>query len=137
MIESVRGGRTRQGLLALLLAGALLLCHGVYGASHQLHQTPGPASLHAAAHPSHDSHGGGRSPGGSHPDGGGGGHPDTSAYAAALAAVLLGAVVVAHLRGLRTWARAQENPVAVARPSLSVPALPRGSPPSVSQVFRL
>ena len=136
-IESVVVAGTRKVALALVLAGALLLCHGVFGAAHQLHHTLGPASLHVAAHPSHDSHGAHDANAGERPDGGGKGYPASSAYVAALAAILLGAVVAALLGGTRFWVRTGATLAPRLRPSFPKLALARGSPAPVSQVFRL
>ena len=46
----------RSAALALLLAVALLLCHGVYGWHHQAHQTPTGTTprQHAPEHSSHE-----------------------------------------------------------------------------------
>ncbi len=136
-IGSTAGAWAPKAPLALLLAAALLLCHGIYGASHQLHQTAGPASLHAPAHASAaGSHGGTHGDGAGHTEGGAEGHPGKTAYAAALAIVLLGAVVALLIGGVRFWVRAAA-PISGRRPRLPAVARPRGSPAPVSQVFRL
>ena len=51
-------GTGRNAAPALLLAAALLLCHGVYGWHHQAHHTPtGTPHQHAPGHASHEGHG--------------------------------------------------------------------------------
>jgi hypothetical protein len=47
----------RSAALALLVAAGLLLCHGVYGAYHQVHQTStGAPHQHAPGHAPHEGH---------------------------------------------------------------------------------
>src|SRR4028118_1656841 len=46
----VWGARSRRGAVALLLAVAVLLCHGLYGASHQAHRFGPEAPGHGASH---------------------------------------------------------------------------------------
>jgi hypothetical protein len=50
----VSGGRFR-GILTLVLAVALLLCHGALGAHHQAHQTSTGDLERASGHASHES----------------------------------------------------------------------------------
>lgn len=131
----VRGARVRRG--ALLLAVAVLLCHGLYGASHQVHrfgpEAPGQEVVpHSNQHnTAHDTHGG---------DDQGEGHtwhPDGMAYAASLSVVLLAAAFALALGGTRILARAALAAAPGRRyaPSFLRPA--RGSPLPVLQVFRL
>jgi hypothetical protein len=129
--------------LALLLVGALLLCHGVYGVSHQIFATQHaeqPHHSHAPQADHTDTHGAGG--GGEHSTEGQGGDPGGHlghvVYAAALLAISLGAVVLWPLSGTRTWTRnvlpsLPEHlfrPVFLLRPMRS-PDLP------LLQVFRL
>ena len=137
VIGSVRDRWSGRVLLALLLAGALLLCHGLYGASHQVF-----ATLHAE-HSSHaytahsDTYGAvvGEQPPVKHQGGDGEGHLGHVAYAAALLVISLGAVLWL-LSGGRTWTRG-------ALFSLSKWAVPLGvlrpppRPTLLLQVFRL
>jgi hypothetical protein len=140
VLGSVRGGWSGRVLLALLLAGALLLCHGLYGASHQVF-----ATLHAEhyshAHTAHtDTHGAttvGEQPPVKHQGGDEEGHLGHVAYAAALLVISLGAVLWL-LSGGRTWTRSAlfslsklAVPLGGLRPS------PRPSPTLLLQVFRL
>jgi hypothetical protein len=128
---------TRRGAVALLLAVAVLLCHGLYGASHQVHRLGLEAlGQEVVAHGSqhhgvHCAHGGG--------DQGEGhaGHPDGMAYAASLSAALLAAAFAVALGGARLGARAAlaADPGRRYPPSFLHPA--RGSPLPVLQVFRL
>jgi hypothetical protein len=137
VIRSVLNGWSGRGLLALLLAGALLLCHGLYGASHQVF-----ATLHSE-HSSHvhtphpDTHGAGigEQPV-EHQSGDEEGHLGHVAYAAALLVISLGAVLWL-LSGGRTWTRGVLS-------SLPKRAFPRGylrlsrrPSPTLLQVFRL
>ena len=98
----------RRAFLALLLVGALLLCHGAYGVSHQVF-----SALHAEQpHHSHvphtehaDAHGVGVAENSMEHQGGDlGGHLGHVAYAAALLTISLGAVLWL-LSGARTWTR--------------------------------
>jgi hypothetical protein len=142
VIRSVLYGWSGRVLLALLLAGALLLCHGLYGASHQV-----LATLHAehASHahmPHADTHGAGvgeQSQVESHVDhqgGDGEGQLGHVAYAAALLVISLGAVLWL-LSGGSTWTRG----VLFSLPMRVVPQgylLPSRRPsPTLLQVFRL
>jgi hypothetical protein len=137
VIRSVLYGWSGRVLLALLLAGALLLCHGLYGASHQVF-----ATLHAE-HSSHvhtpdtDTHGAGigEQPV-EHQGGDGEGHLGHVAYAAVLLVISLGAVLWL-LSGGRTWTRGvlfslskRVVPPGYLRPS-------RRPSPTLLQVFRL
>lgn len=97
---------SRRVLLALFLSGVLLLCHGFYGASHQVLSAlqEGQASHAHTAHA--DTHGAGV--GGHIPvdrqDRGGEGHLGHVAYAAALLVISLGAVLWL-LSGSSAWTR--------------------------------
>ena len=138
LIGSVPHGWSSRVLVALLLAGALLLCHGLYGASHQV-----VAALHAEHssydHTSHaDAHemGIGEQTPVEHQGGDGGVHLGHIAYAAALLVISLGAVLWL-LSGGRTWIRVSLSllPTRVVLPDLLRPP-PRTSP-TLLQVFRL
>jgi hypothetical protein len=137
-IGFVLEGRSSRVLLAVFLAGALLLCHGLYGASHQ---------IFAALHGEHDSHGH-TSHTGTHgagvedhtpvdrQDGHGGGHLGHVAYAAVLLVISLGALLWL-LSGGRAWTRSRLSlhPKRLAPPRFLCPS-PRSSP-ALLQVFRL
>ena len=100
---SIRRPR-RSVALALLLSAALLLCHGVYGAYHQVHQTStGVLHQHEPSHTSHEGHGmttGAHSAGTS--EGQGGGCSDCVTYSAVLLVLSLGLLLAlpgaSHLR---------------------------------------
>jgi hypothetical protein len=136
-VDWARVARVRG--LALLLVGALLLCHGVFGA---LHLCPTPrADVPAAQHTGHEhvSHGAGAST-----------HEHQEAchlmhagkyFAVLLTAFVLGIVLglLLLLMGVRLWSRIPASPPAFFRslcPAMRYP--PRGpiSPPLL-QVFRL
>jgi hypothetical protein len=138
-IGSVVEGQFRRVLLALILTAALLLCHGLYGAAHQVF-----AALHTehASHvhiPHADTHetGEGEQPPVEQQGGDGGGHLGHVAYAAALLVISLGAVLWL-LSGSRTWwtrgilfsLLKRVCPLGYLLPS-------RRSSPTLLQVFRL
>jgi hypothetical protein len=138
-IGSVLEGRSRSALLALVLAGALLLCHGLYGASHQVFAALHDEHVSHSHSPHTDTHGVGV---GKHntpvdwQDGDGEGHLGHIAYAAALLVVSLGAVLWL-LGGGRAWTRSSLSllPKRVFSPRfLYPPPRPR---PVLLQVFRL
>jgi len=112
--------------LALLLVFTLLLCHGAYGAAHQvstLLHAEQPSS-HAATHTAMHGSGDGHSPveSSTHHRSGGdalNGHLGHVAYAAILLVFLLGAFVLWLLRGNRMWTK------------IAVPSLPERIIPSV------
>ena len=128
----------RSAALALLLAAALLLCHGVYGAYHQVHQTStGVPHQHAPVHASHDGHGmttGANNAGPS--EGQGGGWSGCVAYSAVLVVLYLGALLA-----LSRDARLRVSTTAPLLSSLgSAPAVlyaARGPTLPDLQVFRL
>ena len=133
------GVRARKGAVALLLAVAVLLCHGLYGASHQVHrfgpEAPGQVVSHANQH--HGAHSAHSTPGGDDQGEGHTRHPDGIFYAAALSVVLLAAAFAVALGGARIGARAAlaADPWRRYPPSFLRPA--QGSPLAVLQVFRL
>lgn len=138
-IGSVLERQSRRVLLALILVGALLLCHGLYGASHQVF-----AALHAE-HSSHghtphtDAHGAGvgeQAPV-EHQGGDGGGHLGHVAYAAALLVISLGTVLWL-LCGGRAWTMGVLFSLStrVVPPGYLLPP-PRPRPTLFLQVFRL
>lgn len=126
-------GSPANRFLSLLLVAALLVCHGAFGALHQLpgHGLQGGEHSSAMAqgagpeeHPSH--HGEGEPP------------PGGSTYAAVIFVVLLGAALALRLGGFRLqvahlvrWQAGRRFPTAVAL------YLPRGPTAPVLQVFRL
>ncbi|HEV2744493.1 MAG TPA: hypothetical protein VGV91_15165 [Rubrobacter sp.] len=131
----VRGARARRG--ALLLAVAVLLCHGLYGASHQVQrfgpEAPGQevvphGNQHNAAHDKHSGDNQGEGPAW---------HPDGMAYAASLSVVLLAAAFALALGGTRIGARAGLAAASGRRYAPSFLRSARGSPLPVLQVFRL
>ena len=144
-IGFVPGGWSGRVLLASLLAAALLLCHGLFGASHQvfsaLHAEHSAHGHSSHVHTSHaDSHGAvvGEQALAQHHDGDDGeGHLGHVAYAAALLVVSLGAVLWLLGAG-RTWTRSG-GPLSLAErivPPGPLRLLPRPSP-ALLQVFRL
>jgi hypothetical protein len=136
LIGPVAGAWSRRGLLAILLVGALLLCHGAYGALHQMHQISCAAGLPAADHPSHDhGHGGGDA---QHPgEASSEGCLGNVAYAATLLLISLGALLW-PLNGGRAWVKVPaSSPLMRPFPPL-VRDEARGPPlPALLQVFRL
>jgi hypothetical protein len=97
---------SRRGLLALLLVGALLLCHGAYGALHQLHQTSGTTLLPAAEPSSSSSHTHTHgAEDGEHPGAAGEGCIGCVPYAATLLVFFLGTAAVWFLSASRGWSR--------------------------------
>ena len=132
----VRGRQVRRGAVALLLAVAVLLCHGLYGASHQVHRFGPEASSqevvsdsnqHLAAH---DTHGDDQGEGVAW-------HPDEVVYAASLSVMLLAAAFALALGGTRIGVRAALAAAPGRRYAPSFLRLARGSPLPVLQVFRL
>ncbi len=121
-----------RGLLSLFLVGTLLLCHGAFGALHQLEER-GLVQHHPAAHALADHAAG-------HRDGGHGISGDEPAgptnYAAVLVILLLG---TAYLLRRRTGAPPAPPPFALAtvRPRTALPLRARGPSPPLLQVFRL
>jgi hypothetical protein len=128
----------RSAALALLLAAALLLCHGAFGAHHQAHQTAtGPPHQHAPGHASHEGHGGASGLGTwGHAEGHGGGCSSCVAYSAVMLVVSLGALL-ALLQGVRpstSIAAPTPAPLGFVTPVLH-PA--RGPTLPILQMFRL
>jgi hypothetical protein len=125
----------RSAALALLLAVALLVCHGVLGSHHEAQQAPtGDLHQHASGYASHESHGG--DSGAGHEGRGGGCSSCVTSYAVLLV-LSLGAMVGALLNGARPW-------TGIAAPLLSPPGsvphmlrLARGPTLPLLQVFRL
>jgi hypothetical protein len=143
VIGFVSDGWSGKVLLASLLAAALLLCHGLFGASHQvfsaLHAEHTSHGHSSHAHTSHaDSHGAGaeEQPPAQHHGDDGEGHLGHVAYAAALLVVSLGAVLWLLGTG-RTWTRGGSSCL----PKWAIPPRffrppPRPSP-ALLQVFLL
>jgi hypothetical protein len=137
LIRSVPVAGSRRGLLALLLVGALLLCHGAYGALHQYHQTFCTASLPAAAHPPHNhAHGAGDGGAGKHPGEPGEGCLGHVAYAATLLLISLGAILRLLYGGRMRTKVSASLPMRFFPPLVLHPARPP-TPPALLQVFRL
>ena len=119
-------------MAVLLVAPALLLCHGAFGYAHQLERTEsltGP-SVSQSAH-AHEAHGhiptGHGYSDGTHPPG---------AYFATLLALLFGAVLLPAFGELPRPELAVPKP-AGRRPPSPVPHPPRGPTRPALQVFRL
>ena len=133
----VRGARIRRGTLAILLAVSVLVCHGLYGAFHQVHafgvEAPGHAAPHVQNHQATHAVHGGIDQGEGHA-----GHPGGMAYAAVLGAALLAAAFAVALGGPRLGPRAAlvADPGRRYPPSFLRPAR-GGWPLPALQVFRL
>lgn len=128
------GGWSGRRLLALLLLGAVLVCHGFFGASHQIHKTPNSDTLPVTGHASHA--------GMQEADEGlftsvhGDLGLDAMAYAAVLLALSLGALPWL-LGGARARIAVPGKPLAGGRFPRHVPHPARGPTPAVLQVFRI
>lgn len=140
--RAIRGTRaclgTRRGTAALLLAVAVLLCHGLNGASHQVHrfgpEAPGRVVPHGTQHhEAHDTH---AAHGGDDQGEGHAGHADGMAYAASLSVALLAAAFAVALGGARIGARVALTADPGRRYPPSSLCSARGSPLPVLQVFR-
>lgn len=118
----------KKRLLASLLAGALLLCHGVFGTHHLLPNVP------VSAHPAHGYH---AIVGHEAPERGTD-HPTTTGYFATLLAFALGTLFWLLLRNARAWSGVTVPRRHFARP---LPPTffhsPRGPSPPLLRVFRL
>jgi hypothetical protein len=124
--------------LALLLAAALLLCHGVYGAYHQVHQTSAGASQqHAPGHAPHEGH---AAASGAHTAGHAEGQEDDCsgcvAYSAVLLVLFLGALIALQ-RGARLRTSTAAHTPFLLGPVPAVLHAARGPTLPVLQVFRL
>ncbi|MDQ3660356.1 MAG: hypothetical protein M3454_04710 [Actinomycetota bacterium] len=122
---------TREKITLLLLAGALLLCHGVFGSLHLLCASPGcsdgvrhAAEHHSAVGTAGDTH--------EHPTG----HATSTEYFAVVAG-LLGLLVSLLSKGrwLEIWLGLRR--AAVLRWAVAVFRPPRAPTSPVLQVFRL
>jgi hypothetical protein len=123
--------RSRNVLLALLLAGTLLLCHGVFGALHLCSASQASAS-HAHEHNSPMDAGAGVQEE----------HAvchlmDVAHYFAVFLAAILGLVLWLLLKGARLWGRVSAPFVFGLRLRPPVFHPPRGPTLPVLQVFRL
>ena len=125
--------------MALLLAAALLLCHGVYGAYHQAHQTATYAPhQHAPSHASHEGHHGAATGAhtAGHAEGQEGDCSGCVAYSAVLLVFFLGALIA-------LWRGARLRTSTAAPPPFPLGLVPavlhaaRGPTLPVLQVFRL
>lgn len=113
---------------------ALLLCHGVYGVAHQVHQVPGATDHHHGA--GHAAHGDGPGIVGGHPGQYDEGCFGCVAYAASLFVVSIGAVLWL-LRGGPSWDEGNAAMLSPVRGPGSALHPARGPTLPVLQVFRL
>ena len=124
--------RSRHVLLALLLAGTLLLCHGVFGAMHLCSYSQASAShVHEHHSPPTDAEAGTQEE-----------HAvchlmDVAHYFAVFLAAILGLVLWLLLKGARLWSRVSAPFVFSLRLRPPVFHPPRGPTLPVLQVFRL
>jgi hypothetical protein len=124
------GRLTRAKVLALLLVGALLLCHGIYGVVHlcsassvfvsEGHEYSSLAQMGMVDHEDHPSC-----------------HPEGAEYFAVLFAAFLGLVLGLLLEGARPYGKVATSFALDLRLRPSVPYPPRGPTLTVLQVFRL
>lgn len=136
MLESTAISGTRARVLASLLVVALLVCHGFFGAFHELSGSSSPGGGVGAGAP--HAAGGMADHGGE--DGGAGlpGHLGAADYVAVIVLLLAGAAL-----SLPRFARPVLLPLAVgrlvyaSRPSRLSPVFTGGTDPPFSQVFRL
>jgi hypothetical protein len=132
----VFGGRFR-GLVTVVLAVALLLCHGALGAHHQAHQSSSGDLEQASGHASHEHDRGAHGVGaGGHSEGYERGCSSCVAYFAVLLVVSLGALLWL-LSGVRSWTSIAATLLSPLRFVSPLPQLPRGPVLPVLQVFRL
>ena len=129
-MASISLNRSRNGLVALLLVGTLLLCHGVFGALH-LCSASHASTSHVHEHLSHTDAGTGVQE-----------HTachlmDVAHYFAVFLAALLGLVLWLLLKGARLWGRVTAPLVFYRRLRPPVFHPPRGPTLPVLQVFRL
>ena len=129
LLSLLRGPIGRQ-LLALLLVGTLLLCHGLFGALHLC------SASHASASHGHEHH--------SPTETGAGDQEhavchlmDVAHYFAVFLAALLGLMLWLLLKGARVWGRVVAPLVFDRRLRPPVFHPPRGPTLPVLQVFRL
>jgi hypothetical protein len=114
---------------------ALLMCHGVYGAAHRVHQAPGATGHHhGAGH--YAPHGDGLGTVGGHPGPHDEGCFGCVAYAASLLVVSIGAVLWL-LRGSLSWDEDNAAMLFPVRGPGSVLHPARGPTLPALQVFRL
>jgi hypothetical protein len=136
MVELNSHAWFRRSLLALLLAGALLVCHGALGASHQVQEICGATAAmlpgeHAShAHPDHAGQEG-------HNPGQAEGCLDCVAYAAVLVAIPLGALLWLLDSAQASWIGVPASSLAVRRFARLVPHPARCPTRTVLQAFRL
>jgi hypothetical protein len=126
--------RPRRGILVLVVVVGLILCHGVYGAAHQVHQAPGATDHRHGA--GHAAHGDGSGAVGGHQGAYDEGSFGCVAYAASLVVVSIGAVLCL-LRGGPPWDEDNAARLLPVRGPGSVLHPARGPTLPVLQVFRL
>ncbi len=124
------GGLTRAKVLALLLVGALLLCHGIYGVVHlcsassvsvpEGHEHSSLAQSGMVTHEDHPSC-----------------HLEGTEYFAVLFAAFLGLVLGLLLEGARPYGKVATSFALDLRLCPYVPYSPRGPTLTILQVFRL
>ena len=130
------GGRFR-GLLTLVLAVALLLCHGALGAHHQAHQTSAGDLEQASGHASHKHDRGAHGVGvGGHSEGYESDCSGCVTYFGVLLVVSLGALLWL-LRGAWSWTSIAGSLLSPFRFLSPAPQLSRGPILPILQVFRL
>ncbi len=134
-IRIVPGGWSRRRLPTLLLVLALLLCHGAYGALHQIHHNPSTAPL-VVEHASPANMHGGTGDGG-HPDEGEVCHLGSMPYAALLLAPSLSASLWLVANRVRPWIRLVAALLLVWNFSVLAVHPARGPTLPIIQVFRL
>jgi hypothetical protein len=148
--QAAPGNPGHRAPIALVLATALLLCHGVFGASHVLaHGDPARASAsaanehphgHTAADVAPDQHqvAGAVAGASAGVEGGGGAHEGTTAEYFAVLQALVGAVLIAaYFFAARAPLPARARPVGIHIGEPGPWPLPRGTSPPLLQVFRL
>ena len=122
--------RSRKVLLALLLVGTLLLCHGVFGALHLCHSSQASAGHVHEHHSPADTGADTQEHAACH-------LMDAAHYFAVFLVAFRGLVLGLLLTGARIWSRVTAPLVFHRRLSPSIYHAPRGPTLPVLQVFRL
>ncbi len=129
LLSLLRGPKGRQ-LLALLLVGTLLLCHGVFGALHLCSAPLAPTTTHQ----------GHEYPPSAEKEMGAHGHPAchvAADYFAVLLTAFLGLILALLMKGARPWNSVAASLNLRCRFRSLILHPPRGPTPPVIQVFRL